>query len=100
MAKGGKKVFNLLFTPCTPTVKMKLHSMKNWSAHKGNQNGLELAKLIRDVLHQKDEKEQSVLKNVIVDKALFLCFQKSHQTMSEYLKAFKARINVCKSTGR
>ena len=40
-----------------------------------------------------------MLKSATASKALFLCYQRSHQTTSEYLQAFKARVDVCKSTG-
>ena len=77
---------------------MKLQSMRDWESVEDDQDGLELAKLIRDILHQKDEKEQSALESVDADKALFLCYQKAHQTTAEYVETFKARVDVCKST--
>jgi hypothetical protein len=94
----NKKIFNLMSTHCTPEMEMKLQSMKDWEKVEDDQDGLELAKLIRDILHQKDEKEQSALECVAADKALFLCYQKAHQTTAEYLETFKARVDVCKST--
>ena len=95
----NKKLFNLMLTHCTPEMEMKLQSMSGWETVEDDQDGLELAKLIRDILHQKDEKEQSALECVAADKALFLCYQKAHQSTSEYVEAFKARVDVCKSTG-
>jgi hypothetical protein len=94
----NKKIYNLMLTHCTPEMEMKLQSMRDWEQVEDDQDGLELGKLIRDVLHQKDEKEQSALECVAADKALFLCYQKAHQTTAEYLETFKARVDVCKST--
>ena len=94
----NKKIYNLMLTHCTPEMEMKLQSIKDWEKVEDDQDGLELAKLICDVLHQKDEKEQSALECVAADKALFLCYQKAHQTTAEYLETFKAHVDVCKST--
>ena len=80
-------------------MELKLQTMKDWESVEDDQDGLELAKLIRDILHQKDEKEQSALECVAADKALFLCYQKAHQSTAEYVETFEARVDVCKSTG-
>ena len=53
----NKKIFNLLLTHCNPEMELKLQTMKDWESIEDDQNGLKLAILIRDILHQKDEQE-------------------------------------------
>ena len=68
----------------------KLQLMTDYRTYGDKQNRMELAKLICDVLHQKDKKEQSVLEHVTADKALFLCYQNPYQSTTDYLEAFKS----------
>ena len=79
-------------------MKTKLQGMSDWTDISSKQNGLRLMSMIRDILHNKDKTEQSVLETLQADKAIFLCSQKSDQSCAQYLQTFKAKEEVCKSS--
>ena len=77
----------------------KLQGMKTWSEIDETQDGRKLIKLIRDIMHKRDEIVQAMLDVVQADKELMLCIQSEHMSLTSYLAEFKARVEVIKGAG-
>merc|ERR1712155_393882 len=93
------RIYNLVLSHCTPKMETKLKGMSNWASVSKAQDGIALAQLIRDVLHKKDESQVNIMHVCAAYRALHTCYQTREQTVSQYLQAFQAKADVCRSLG-
>merc|ERR1712155_130846 len=93
------RIYNLVLSHCTPEMETKLKGMSKWDSVSKAQDGIALAQLIRDVLHKKDESQVNIMHVCTAYRALHTCYQTREQTVSQYLQAFQAKADVCRSLG-
>ena len=92
--ENNGKMFNLLLQHCSPELESKLESMDEWADAKENLASMVLLNMIRKVCHQHDDTKQSVMTAIKSDKDVYTFWQGSAVNNTQYLREFKARIEV------
>jgi hypothetical protein len=73
--------------------------MEGWADIKEYQDGIKTVNLLHRVYFNTDGSRQSMREMVIVDKKLFLCFQKKEWSLYKYTREFITREEVCEEIG-
>ena len=80
-------------------MKTKLQSLDAFTQAAEDQDGIGLILLVRNVYHNKDQVYQSMLDLVRADKVLHICWQHPQWSCVDYMREFKARIQIAESVG-
>ena len=78
-------------------MKTKLQSLDAFAQLAEDQYGIGLIALVRNVYRKKDQAHQSILDLLRVDKALHLYWQCPQWSCADYMRKFKARIQIADS---
>ena len=91
--------FSKFLSHCTPSMRGKLQGMETWTVIEEKMDGLGLIKLLQDITFQQDGSKQSILEIVEAVRSLYVCFQRKDQSLEDYTKEFKMRLQVIETLG-
>ena len=88
------KCYYLVLQHCTPELKTELKNLARWEATVSDTDVVSLLLIVRDVMHNTQERKQSTMVLVESDAAFYTAIMKGSNTLNRYYRVFKAHIDT------
>ena len=93
------KGYSLILQHCPPELTAELKNIDSWTDTEDKRSVVMLLKMIRNIAHNVKQRKQSIMLTVANNSELYLKYQESMQSTSEFYKVFNAKINNINTHG-
>ena len=93
------KGYSLVLQYCPPELTSEKKKIDSWPVTEDKQSVLMLLKMIRDIAHNVKQSKQSIMSTVENNSEMYLKYQYSMQSTSEFYKVFNATIKTINAHG-